>query len=452
MFDRFTDRARKVFSFARQEAERFNHDYIGTEHILLGLVKEGSGVAANVLENLDVDLEKVRLEVEKLVKSAPDMPTMGQLPFTPHAKKVIEFAITEARALNHNYIGTEHLLLGLLRVQEGPAAQVMLNLCLNMEDVRNEVMEYLGTDADEMRLQPRQPILDRYCAYVDEDTPFRRLCRLKQSQYREARGWACGEGGQEEHKRKLGNYLTEADAENGRNFLSSAIFELAKQRMEQSTEGIDRHRLLYNMLTSQTLCFNLFLPQQADLDLATAIWSAIMPGIVKSVEAVLVEHSPRRMDPRYTGDKSAFDACVKYVHGDSTRGLLGIEVKYTEPFSSPAGNPTPRLLELAESSQLYANDDWQRMTTQQLWRTHLLAESMRQDGYEHATYLVLHAARDEECVHAVKLYADCLSAKARQLDCFDCITLEELYLKAVPVVPAHHLSWLSAFKERYLFD
>ena len=118
MFERFTDRARKVMALANQEAQRFNHEYIGTEHILLGLVKEGSGVGANVLKNLDVDLRKVRLEVEKLVKSGPDMVTMGKLPQTPRAKKVIEYAIEEARNLNHNYVGTEHLLLGLLR---GPA-------------------------------------------------------------------------------------------------------------------------------------------------------------------------------------------------------------------------------------------------------------------------------------------------------------------------------------------
>ena len=98
---------------ANQEAQRFNHEYIGTEHILLGLVKEGSGVAANVLQNLDIDLRKIRLEVEKLVQSGPDMVTMGKLPQTPRAKKVIEYSMEEARNLNHNYVGTEHILLGL---------------------------------------------------------------------------------------------------------------------------------------------------------------------------------------------------------------------------------------------------------------------------------------------------------------------------------------------------
>jgi ATP-dependent Clp protease ATP-binding subunit ClpC len=144
MFERFTDRARKVMQLANQEAQRFNHEYIGTEHILLGLVKEGSGVAANVLKNLEVDLRKIRLEVEKIVQSGPDMVTMGKLPQTPRAKKVIEYAMEEARNLNHNYVGTEHLLLGLLREQEGVAAQVLMNLGLKLEDVRDEVLNLLG--------------------------------------------------------------------------------------------------------------------------------------------------------------------------------------------------------------------------------------------------------------------------------------------------------------------
>ncbi len=148
MFERFTDRARKVMALANQEAQRFNHEYIGTEHILLGLIKEGSGVGATVLKNLDVDVKKVRLEVEKLVKSGPDMVTMGKLPHTPRAKKVIEYAIEEARSLNHNYVGTEHLLLGLLRETEGIAAQVLMNVGLRLEDVRQEVLNLLGAGVD----------------------------------------------------------------------------------------------------------------------------------------------------------------------------------------------------------------------------------------------------------------------------------------------------------------
>jgi ATP-dependent Clp protease ATP-binding subunit ClpC len=147
LYDRFTDRARKVMAYARQEAQRFNHDYIGTEHILLGLIKEGSGVAANVLRNLDVDIKKIRLEVEKMVQSSPDVQTKGQPPFTPRAKKVIEFSLEEARALGHNYIGTEHVLLGLLRENEGVAAHVLMNLGVKLEDVREEVLGLLGADA-----------------------------------------------------------------------------------------------------------------------------------------------------------------------------------------------------------------------------------------------------------------------------------------------------------------
>ncbi|VTR98253.1 atp-dependent clp protease atp-binding protein : ATPase with chaperone activity, ATP-binding subunit OS=Singulisphaera acidiphila (strain ATCC BAA-1392 / DSM 18658 / VKM B-2454 / MOB10) GN=Sinac_6482 PE=4 SV=1: Clp_N: Clp_N: AAA: UVR: AAA_2: ClpB_D2-small [Gemmata massiliana] len=146
MYERFTDRARKVMQLANQEAQRFNHEYIGTEHVLLGLVKEGSGVAANVLKNLDIDLRKIRLEVEKIVQHGPggEQVVMGRLPHTPRAKKVIEYSIEEARNLNHNYVGTEHLLLGLLREQEGVAAQVLMNLGLKLEDVREEVLNLLG--------------------------------------------------------------------------------------------------------------------------------------------------------------------------------------------------------------------------------------------------------------------------------------------------------------------
>ena len=146
MFERFTDRARKVMQLANQEAQRFNHEYIGTEHVLLGLVKEGSGVAANVLKNLEVDLRKIRLEVERIVQpgAGGDHVVMGRLPHTPRAKKVIEYSIEEARNLNHNYVGTEHLLLGLLREQEGVAAQVLMNLGLKLDDVREEVLNLLG--------------------------------------------------------------------------------------------------------------------------------------------------------------------------------------------------------------------------------------------------------------------------------------------------------------------
>jgi ATP-dependent Clp protease ATP-binding subunit ClpC len=143
MYERFTDRARKVMQLANQEAQRFNHEYVGTEHILLGLVKESSGVAARILANLDIDLRKIRLEVEKIVHSGEAMVTMGKLPITPRAKRVLDLAIEEARTLTHNFVGTEHLLLGLTREQEGVAAQVLLNLGVTVENVRAQVLGLL---------------------------------------------------------------------------------------------------------------------------------------------------------------------------------------------------------------------------------------------------------------------------------------------------------------------
>jgi ATP-dependent Clp protease ATP-binding subunit ClpA len=148
MQERFTDRARKVMQLAKQEAERFCHEYIGTEHILLGLIREGSGVAANVFKNLGISLARIRLEIEQIVLSGPDMVTMGKLPQTPRAKKVIEYAVEEARKLNHNYVGTEHLLLGLIREEEGVAGQVLMNLGLSLQVLRDEVMNILGAAPD----------------------------------------------------------------------------------------------------------------------------------------------------------------------------------------------------------------------------------------------------------------------------------------------------------------
>ena len=145
MFNRFTERARKVIILAKEEARRFNHDYIGTEHILLGLIREGEGVAAAVLQKMGVSLENIRIEIEKLVQPGPTTQIIGDIPFTPRAKKALELSAEEARSLGHNYIGTEHLLLGLIREGEGIAYQVLLNLGLDLNNVRNEVMDLLGS-------------------------------------------------------------------------------------------------------------------------------------------------------------------------------------------------------------------------------------------------------------------------------------------------------------------
>ena len=165
MFNRFTERARKVIILAKEEARRFNHDYIGTEHILLGLIREGEGVAAAVLQKMGVSLENIRLEVEKLVQPGPTTQIIGDIPFTPRAKKALELAAEEARALGHNYIGTEHLLLGLIREGEGVASQVLLNLGLDLNTVRNEIMELLGSALPgfgQQQAKTKTPALDAF--------------------------------------------------------------------------------------------------------------------------------------------------------------------------------------------------------------------------------------------------------------------------------------------------
>ncbi len=142
-FDKFTERARNVLHLAQEEAQRLQHNYIGTEHLLLGLVREGEGVAAKVLMSLDVDLEKVRKAVEDIIGRG-DRIVLGEIGLTPRAKKVIEFAVDEARHLNHHYIGTEHLLLGLLREGEGIGAGVLESFGLNLQDVRAKTIQVLN--------------------------------------------------------------------------------------------------------------------------------------------------------------------------------------------------------------------------------------------------------------------------------------------------------------------
>ncbi len=139
----FTPRAQQVLALARKEADRFNHNYVGTEHLLLGLIKLGQGVAVNVLTKLGVDLDTVRMQVEQQVGSGPDTKMVGNIPFTPRVKKVLALASKEAKALNHSYVGTEHLLLGLLREGEGVAAQVLRTLDVNLEKARNEILKEL---------------------------------------------------------------------------------------------------------------------------------------------------------------------------------------------------------------------------------------------------------------------------------------------------------------------
>ncbi|MGI8966221.1 MAG: ATP-dependent Clp protease ATP-binding subunit, partial [Limisphaerales bacterium] len=139
----FTPRAQQVLALARKEADRFNHNLVGTEHLLLGLIKLGQGVAVNVLQKLGLDLETVRLEVEKQVGTGPDQKMIGNIPYTPRVKKVLALAAKEAKALNHTYVGTEHILLGLLREGDGAAARVLKNLDLDIEQTRREILREL---------------------------------------------------------------------------------------------------------------------------------------------------------------------------------------------------------------------------------------------------------------------------------------------------------------------
>ena len=163
-FEKFTERARKVLTLSQEEAQRFNHDYIGTEHILLGLVREGEGVAAKVLANLGVELDKVRSAVEYIIGRG-EKSVSGEIGLTPRAKRVIELAVDEARRLNHNYIGTEHLLLGLLREGEGMAAGVLESLGISLEKVRAETVRLLNQSMTQahtgIRPTSRTPILDQ---------------------------------------------------------------------------------------------------------------------------------------------------------------------------------------------------------------------------------------------------------------------------------------------------
>jgi len=144
MYERFTDRARKTMQYAKQEARGLNHECIGTEHILIGLIQEGGGVAAHVLQKRSVSLTQLRDEVEQHVRPNTECSPVGEISFTPAAKKVIEYAFEEAKGLGHNYIGTEHLLLGLIREGEGLAANALTKFDVKLDDMREEMRSLLA--------------------------------------------------------------------------------------------------------------------------------------------------------------------------------------------------------------------------------------------------------------------------------------------------------------------
>ncbi len=186
-FDRFTDRARKVMGFARQASDHLHHYHVGAEHILLGLVEVGSGVAANVLENLDVDLDKLRAEAEK-VAGRGDAEDMAGKPFTERARKVLDCAMEEARGMGHKYVGTEHLLLGLLGVEDCDTAKLLRGLGVKLDDVRREVRELLGAD----------PFVDKSTVSASEEPPAVRRYLLDYLNERRLKEGQEGEEGSEE--------------------------------------------------------------------------------------------------------------------------------------------------------------------------------------------------------------------------------------------------------------
>ncbi|MBI5787235.1 MAG: ATP-dependent Clp protease ATP-binding subunit [Candidatus Schekmanbacteria bacterium] len=161
MFERFTDRARKVIILAREEAARLRHDYLGTEHLLLGLVREGDGIAVSVLAHLGVSLEEIRMEVERRIAKGTRHLVLGEIPFTPRAKRVLKLSIEEANLLGHNYIGTEHILLGLIKEKEGLAAGVLEELKVELKEARQEIVNLLQQTTQEKEEAPT-PILNEY--------------------------------------------------------------------------------------------------------------------------------------------------------------------------------------------------------------------------------------------------------------------------------------------------
>ena len=162
MFKRFTERARRVIILAREEAELYRHEYLGTEHILQGVIKDGGGIAVAIVQKSGVDLAQLKKELEKSLPRSSNSLIIGDIPFTSRAKKVLEFAVEEARSLNHNYIGTEHLLLGLLKEKEGVACRVLNSFGMFFDDVREKIVEMFKEPTEANREVGKTPTLDEY--------------------------------------------------------------------------------------------------------------------------------------------------------------------------------------------------------------------------------------------------------------------------------------------------
>ncbi len=193
----FTPRAQQVLALSRQEADRFNHNFVGTEHLLLGLIRLGQGVAVNVLQKFGLELETVRMEVEKQIGTGPNQKMIGNIPYTPRVRKVLALAAKEAKSLNHTYVGTEHILLGLLREGDGVAARVLRSLNVDIEQTRDDILReldpnFVGTDANpperQKNMDPSNPPFmavdttrryDVYCSERNEQMTVYRNARFK---------------------------------------------------------------------------------------------------------------------------------------------------------------------------------------------------------------------------------------------------------------------------------
>jgi ATP-dependent Clp protease ATP-binding subunit ClpA len=254
MFERFTDRARRVVVLAQEEARMLNHNYIGTEHILLGLVREGEGVAAEALESLGISLDAVRQQVEEIIGQGQEAPS-GHIPFTPRAKKVLELSLRESLQLGHNYIGTEHILLGLIREGDGVAAQVLVRLGADLNRVRHQVIQLIAgrplqEDAPGPEVQARLDVVEIRLAVLehrvgtgpdtsDLDEQIAQVRREKESAV-DARDYELAAA-----RRNREKELLAAKAARQEQWVAGhAALPLLAERVEQLADEIERLRAL----------------------------------------------------------------------------------------------------------------------------------------------------------------------------------------------------------------
>ncbi len=285
------------------------------------------------------------------------------------------------------------------------------------------------------------------------DNVFTRAMRLHQSRYRsEVLRVPYGTGPKVTSTSYYGNMLTAEDGKRGLNFLTPRIFDVARRRVSRATGMVEEFRLTCNMLSSQPMCFNLFAPLVDDLDLATTLGRALLPGEIERVTRVEIEWNP---EPRfeYLDDRTAFDAFVEYTRPDGSSAFVGIETKLTEPFSQQHyDNEAYRRWMRADESP-WKPDAWQRVDDiahNQLWRDHLLAVAVRPhpaSAYAHGRFMLIRHGEDAECARVVARYRELLRDDD---DTFIDMPLDRLVATWIAVVPESHRDWLERFRARYL--